>query len=182
MQLTWWKKEPVSVEKIWLKHYQPGVPAEINPDAYQSLVEVFERVVERFHDRPALYNFGITFTYEQLDQYTRHFAAYLQQDLKLKKGDRFAIMLPNILQYPVALFGALRAGLIVVNVNPLYTTDELAYQLSDAGATGIIVLENFASTVQRALPKLPELKHVIVTRLGDLFPPLKAWVTHLALK
>ena len=182
MQLTWWKKEPVSVEKIWLKHYQPGVPAEINPDAYQSLVEVFERVVERFHDRPALYNFGITFTYEQLDQYTRHFAAYLQQDLKLKKGDRFAIMLPNILQYPVALFGALRAGLIVVNVNPLYTADELSYQLRDSGVETIVTLANFANTVEEALPSVPALKNVIVTHVGDFFPFFKSLAFHFILK
>lgn len=170
------------VEKIWLKSYPPGVPAEINPDAYQSIVEVFEKSCQDNHDANAFYNLGVTLTYEQIDKYCRDFAAYLQQELKLEKGSRFAIMLPNTLQYPIALFGALRAGLVVVNVNPLYTADELSFQLNNSGAQAVIALRNFADTVQRALPNMPNVKHVIITNLGDLFSPLRAWVTHLILK
>jgi long-chain acyl-CoA synthetase len=170
------------VEKIWLKSYPPGVPAEINPDAYSSIVEVIMRACQLYPDNPAFYSLGITLTFAQLDQLTQAFAAYLQQHLKLRKGERLAIMLPNILQYPVVMYGALRAGLTVVNVNPLYTADELAYQVNNAGASALVVLANFASTVENALPRIPCVKHVIVTDFGDLFPPIKAWVTQLALK
>lgn len=170
------------MEKIWLKSYSPGVPAEINPDIHQSLVEVFEDSCKHNLDHPAFYNFGSTLTYRQLDKYTRDFAAYLQQELKLKKGDRIAIMLPNCLQYPIAMYGALRAGLIVVNVNPLYTADELTYQLNDSGAGTIIAVANFAATVQKALPRLPAIKHVILTHMGDLLKPLKGWLVDFALK
>ncbi|WP_147277450.1 AMP-binding protein [Aquicella lusitana] len=170
------------MEKIWLKSYPQGVPAEINPDAYQSLAEVIEQSCQQFRDRPAFYNMGVSLTYAQLDEYSREFAAYLQHELKLKKGDRLAIMLPNILQYPIVLFGALRAGLVVVNVNPLYTADELAYQLNNSGAATIVALTNFASTVQKALPRVSALKNVIITDLGDLFSPFKRWMTHLVLK
>lgn len=175
-------KEFGCVEKIWLKSYPPGVPAEINPDAYQSIVEIFERSCRLYQDRNAFSNFGVNLTYRQLDKYTRDFAAYLQQVLHLKKGDRFAIMLPNILQYPVAMFGAMRAGLIIVNVNPLYTADELSYQVNNAGAQTLIALSNFAHTVEKALPIMPVMKHVIITSLGDLFPPAKAWFTNFILK
>ncbi len=170
------------MEKIWLKNYSSGVPAEINPDAYQSLVEVFEKTYHEFRNRPAFYNMGVTLTYDQIDQYSRDFAAYLQNELKLKKGDRLAIMLPNILQYPIAMLGALRAGLIVVNVNPLYTPAELVHQLNDAEVKTIVVMANFAETVQKALPHTPRLKNIIVTRLGDMFPPIKAWMIHFVLK
>src|SRR3990167_4971556 len=168
MQSMIQNKEQSSVEKIWLKSYLPGVPAEINPDAYQSLAEIFEKNCRQYSERPAYYNMGVTLTYNQLEQYTRDFAAYLQKNLKLSKGDRIAIMLPNILQYPVVLFGALRAGLVIVNVNPLYTADELAFQLRDSGAQTIVALPNFANTVQKALPKMPALKNIIITQLGDL--------------
>lgn len=177
-----YEKEPGIVEKIWLKSYPPGVPAEINPDAYSSLVEIFQKSCREYHDRPAFYNLGVTLTYAEIDALSRNFAAYLQQDLQLKKGDRFAIMLPNVLQYPIALFGALRAGLIIINVNPLYTVDELTYQLNNARADVLIVLDHFAHTVQSALPRVPHLKQVIVSQLGDLFSPLKNWYTHIALK
>lgn len=182
MQLKELKKEQASVEKIWLKSYPPDVPAEINPDAYQSIAEVFEKSCDRYHDRAAFYNLGVTLTYAEINQYSRDFAAYLQQELKLKKGDRLAIMLPNSLQYPIAMFGALRAGLIVVNINPLYTADELAYQLNNSGAETIVVMTNFADTVQKALSQTPALKNIIVTNLGDLFPALKAWMMHFVLK
>lgn len=176
------KKDLAIVEKIWLKSYPPNIPAEINPDAYPSVAEVFNRACQRYNDQPAFYNLGVTLTYRQMNQYSQDFAAFLQQKLGLKKGDRFAIMLPNVLQYPVAMFGALRTGLIVVNINPLYTADELAFQLNDSGSESLIVLANFAHTVEKAKKKAPQLKHVILTQLGDLFPFLKAQLTYFVLK
>lgn len=170
------------MDKIWLKSYPPGVPAEINPDAYQSLVEVLEKSCRLYRTRPAFFNMGVTMTYGEWEEYARQFAAYLQQTLKLKKGSRFAIMLPNLLQYPVAMFGALRAGLVIVNVNPLYTEYELAQQMKDSGAETLLVLSNFAHTVEKALPSCPELKNIIVTSIGDLFSQPKAWLTNFVVK
>ena len=169
------------MEKIWLRSYPQGVPAEINPDTLQSLVELLEQSCEKFADLPSFYNLGTAFTYRQLDAHSKAFASYLQNELKLKKGDRFAIMLPNILQYPVAMYGALRAGLTVVNVNPLYTAPELIAQINDSGAETIIVLANFASTVQKALPET-SLKNVIVTKIGDFFSLPKSSLMHFILK
>ena len=160
------------MEKIWLNRYPDDVPAEINPDHYTSLVELFSKAVERFTDKPAFKNMGHSISYRQLEQYSRDFAAYLQQDLALKKGERLAIMMPNLLQYPVVLFAALRAGLIVVNINPLYTERELEKQLKDCGATTLIVLANFAHTLQKVITHT-NVKHIVVTDIGDLFPPLK---------
>ena len=168
-------------EKIWLKNYPPGVPAEINPDKYQSIAEVFEECCQKFSDRPAFYNMGITLTYKELDQLSQDFAAYLQNVLHIKKGDRVAIMLPNILQYPIALFGGLRAGMVIVNVNPLYTVPELVHQLQDSGSETIVVLENFASTLEKALPKT-QIKNIIIARIGDFLSPLKAAAIHFLLK
>ncbi len=170
------------MEKIWLKSYSPGVPAEINPDAYQSLLEVFDITCQKAPKHPAFYNLGTTLSYADVDRDSRHFAAYLQQQLKLKKGDRLAIMLPNTLQYPIVLFGALRAGVIVVNVNPLYTPDELTHQLIDCGATTIVVMANFADTVEKSLPRLPLLKNIIITKLGDLLQPFKGWLINFFLQ
>lgn len=170
------------MEKIWLKSYAPGVPAEINPDAYQSLVEIFDRSCRQYAKLPAFYNLGTSLTYDKLDKLSREFAAYLQEELKLKKGDRLAIMLPNLLQYPVVMFGALRAGVVVVNVNPLYTADELIHQLNDSGACAIVVVENFAKTVETALPNTPDLKHIILTQVGDLLSPLKDYLVNFMLK
>ncbi len=182
MQFKDESSETVNLERVWLKNYPPGVPSEINPDAYRSIVDVMQQSCLRFHDRPAYANMGVTLTFRDWDNLSRDFAAYLQQTLKIKKGDRFAIMLPNILQYPVAMLGILRAGGIVVNVNPLYTADELAHQINDSGAVGLITLENFAVTVEKALPVMSNLKHVMITRLGDLFPLYKAWMVHFFLK
>lgn len=170
------------MEKIWLKSYPPGVPAEINPDAYQSIVQVLEKSCDQFAQRPAYYNLGVTLSFAQINQYSLEVAAYFQQHLKLKKGDRVAIMLPNILQYPIVMFAALRAGLVVVNVNPLYTADELTHQLNDSGAETLIVVTNFARTVQQALPNLKYLKNIIITNLGDLFPFIKAATINFVLK
>lgn len=169
------------MDKVWLQHYQAGVPAKINPDAYSSLVAMFHESCEKFADHPAFSNLGTVITYRELAQLSQHFAAYLQQQLGLAKGDRIAIMLPNILQYPVVLFGALQAGLTVVNVNPLYTPPELAHQLQDSDAQTIVVLANFAHTVQSALPEI-KLKNIIVTEIGDLFSWAKGLIVNSAVK
>jgi long-chain acyl-CoA synthetase len=154
------------VEKFWLQRYPPGVPAEINPDHYPSLVAMFEEAVARFTDQPAYINMGQVLTFRELERQSRAFAAYLQQKLLLEKGDRVALMLPNLLQYPVALFGVLRAGLVVVNVNPLYTPRELEHQLKDSGAKAIVIVSNFANTLEQVVYQTG-VKHVILTRMGD---------------
>lgn len=169
------------VEKIWLKSYPKGVPYEINPDEYQSILDVLNQSCEQYKKEPAFCNYGITINYQQLNDYANAFAVYLQQVLKLKKGDRIALMMPNILQYPVALLGAFRAGLVIVNVNPLYTAPELVHQLKDSETDTIIVLSNFVGTVEKALHSV-SIKNVIVTHLGDLFPRPKAWLMHFFLK
>jgi long-chain acyl-CoA synthetase len=169
------------VDRIWLKSYVAGVPADINPDLYHSIPEVLEQSCQRYAKLPAFHNMGETITFAQLDQYSQAFAAYLQHGLKLKPGDRVAIMMPNLIQYPVAMLGILRAGMIVVNVNPLYTATELVHQINDCGAETIIVLSNFARTVQKALSET-SLKNVIVTDVGDMFPLPKALLINFALK
>jgi len=150
----------------WLAHYPPGVPAEIDAGACSSIVAMFNATCARHPRRPAYSSFGVTLAWSELDRQSARFAAFLASELKLGKGDRIAIMLPNLLQYPISLFGALRAGLTVVNVNPLYTARELQHQLEDSGAGSIVVLENFAATLQEAIGKT-EVKHVIVTSIGD---------------
>ena len=142
---------------------------------------MLDKSCKKFSQDPAFYNLGVTINFQQLDHYALSFATYLQQVLKLKKGDRVAIMMPNVLQYPVAILGILRAGLIVVNVNPLYTAPELIHQLKDAEATTIVVLSNFMQTVEQALPKT-SLKNIIITDVGDLFPQPKAWLVNFYLK
>ena len=169
------------MEKVWLQSYPKDVPEEINPDHYQSLVDLFEESTQKFADLPAFVNMGHVITYRKLEEQSRHFAAYLQNDLKLVKGDRIAIMLPNILQYPIAMFAALRAGLIVVNVNPLYTPRELKHQLNDSGAKAIVVVSNFASTVEKVV-KETAIEHVVVTHLGDQFKPLKRTLVNFVVK
>lgn len=169
------------LEKIWLDSYPKDVPATIDPDTYASLVDVFEESVQKFADAPAFANMGHVITYRKLEEQSRHFSAYLQNELNLVKGDRIAIMLPNVLQYPIAMFGALRAGLVVVNVNPLYTPRELEHQLNDAGAKAIVVIANFADTLEKVVDKTP-VEHVIVTNLGDQFNPIKRTVVNFAVK
>ncbi|HOW61000.1 MAG TPA: long-chain-fatty-acid--CoA ligase [Candidatus Contendobacter sp.] len=157
------------MEKIWLREYSPGVPAEADLNEFSSLKDILEKSCQRFSDLPAYSNMGVTLRYRDIDRLSRAFGAWLQQTLGLGKGERVALMMPNVLQYPVALFGVLRAGLIVVNVNPLYTPRELEHQLKDSGATVIVILENFAHTLQEVLDRTP-VKTVITTQLGDLFP------------
>lgn len=156
------------MEKVWLKHYQTGVPSEINPDTYRSLAEIFENACAQYKNKVAYTNFGSLLTYGALEKKARAFASFLQSELKMKKGDRIALMMPNILQYPIAMFGAFYAGLTVVNVNPLYTIHELKHQLVDSGAQTVVVLANFAHTVEQVWAKT-SIKHVIVTSMGDCF-------------
>lgn len=169
------------VEKVWLKRYPEGVPAEINPDQYSSLVEMFESSVTQFADQPAFVNMGQTITYRRLEEQSRAFAAYLQNELKLEKGDRVAVMMPNLLQYPIAVFGILRAGMIVVNVNPLYTPRELEHQLKDSGAKAIVIVSNFAHTLEKVVYDTP-IKHVILTRMGDNLGLAKGTLVNFVVK
>ena len=156
-----------SSERPWLASYPPGVPAQIDVDEYSSIARVLEIACDRFRHRPAFANMGKLLSYGDVDRLSRQFASYLLNDLKLNKGDRVALMLPNVLQYPIAIFGVLRAGLTVVNTNPMYTARELRHQLHDAGASAIVVLDNFASVLAEVLHDTP-CKHVITTGLGDL--------------
>lgn len=157
------------MERFWLKSYPREVPADVDVGEFSSLVELFETSVARFPERPAFYNLGCTLSYRELDEKSRHFAAFLQKEIGLHKGERVAIMTPNLLPYPVALFGALRAGLVVVNVNPLYTPRELQLQLEDSGARAIVVLENLAHTLAEVLSRTA-VGTVVLTRVGDLLP------------
>ncbi len=155
------------MDKIWLKNYPQGVPAEIDVNKYTSLRDMFERAVKNFAARPAYTNMGRTIDYADLDHESRKFGAWLQNEGGLGRGDRVAIMMPNVLQYPIAVFGALRAGLTVVNTNPLYTPRELEHQLNDSGATVIVIVENFAHVLAEVIART-KVKRVIITGVGDL--------------
>ncbi|WP_133140383.1 AMP-binding protein [Legionella genomosp. 1] len=168
------------MEKVWLKNYQKGVPAEIDINEYRSLAQLFDEACNKHADKIAYENLGHGITYEELNRKCNEFTVYLQQ-LGLKKGARVAIMMPNVLQYPVALFGALRGGYMVVNTNPLYTADELIHQMNDSGAEVIVVLANFAKTVEKALPHTM-LKHIVVTQIGDLLPFVKRIIVNAVVK
>ena len=168
-------------DRIWLKHYPPGIPAEIDPDRFGSIPDLFCKTAARFSGRPAYHNLGYTLSYAALERLSRDFAAFLQGLPGMGKGERVAIMSPNLLQYPVALFGILRAGMTVVNVNPLYTPRELEHQLKDSGAKAIVIVENFARTLQQVLPGTP-VEHVITTQVGDLLPVWKRWLLNFIVK
>ncbi len=170
-----------SLNKVWLKRYPADVPAEINADRYASLVDLFEHATEQYADQVAFINMGQPMTYRQLEKQSRAFAAWLQQGLGLKQGDRVALMMPNLLQYPVALFGVLRAGMVVVNVNPLYTPRELKHQLIDSGASAIVIVSNFAHTLEKVVAETP-IKHVMLTRMGDQLAPVKATLVNFVVK
>ena len=170
-----------TLEKVWLKRYPADVPAEIDPDQYTSLVEMFEQSVARFADQPAFINMGQVMTFRKLEERSRAFAAYLQNELGLKKGDRVALMMPNLLQYPIALFGVLRAGMVVVNVNPLYTPRELEHQLNDSGASAIVIVSNFAHTLEKVVFNT-QVKHVILTRMGDQLSAAKGTLVNFVVK
>ena len=156
------------MNKIWLQSYPPGVPAEINVGEFSSLADLFDKGVRKFAERTAYVCMGKSISYSDLELLSRQFAGYLQGELKLAKGARVALMMPNCLQYPVAMFGILRAGFTVVNVNPLYTARELEHQLNDAGCEAIVIVENFAHTLQEVIGNTKALRHVVVTGLGDM--------------
>ena len=169
------------MEKIWLKSYPAGVPAEIPAPEFRSLRELIEHAFDEYAERPAYTNMGRTMTYAELDRLSMDFACYLQHELGLTRGQRVAIMMPNLLQYPVAICGIFRAGLVVVNVNPLYTARELRHQLVDSGASCIIVLENYAHTVQAVVAETA-VRHVITTGVGDLLHRPRGILTNLFLR
>ena len=169
------------MDQPWINSLPADVPAEIDVHRYTSLLEMFEKAVNTYADQPAFVNMGATLTYRKLEERSRAFAAYLQNDLKLQRGDRVAIMMPNLLQYPIALFGVLRAGMVVVNVNPLYTPRELKHQLVDSGAKAIVVVSNFASTLEAVVDQTP-VKNVIITGLGDLLSAPKRTLVNFVVK
>ncbi len=169
------------MEKLWLNSYEQGVNAEIDITQYSSISDVFRQSVEKFAHQPAFQNMGKTLTYAEVGKLAENFASYLQNVLKLPRGERVAIMLPNLLQYPIALFGILQAGLVAVNTNPLYTPRELEHQLKDSGATTIIVLENFANTLELVLPRT-QIKHVIVASVGEMFGFFKGSLINFVLR
>ena len=170
------------MEKIWLeKSYPPGVPYEIDPDKYASIVDMFHKYTKIYGERSAFINMGAEISYSELAQQATAFAAYLQRDLGLVKGDKFAIMVPNCLQYPIALFGALLAGLTVVNVNPLYTARELEHQLKDSNTKAILIIQNFASILEKVIDKTP-VEKVILTSLGDRLGTVKGAIVNGVVK
>jgi long-chain acyl-CoA synthetase len=168
------------MERIWLKHYPAGVPADIDANKYQSIRDLFEESAASFGERPAYHCMGKEITFAELDRMSAAFGAWLQSR-GLRKGDRVALMMPNVLQYPVALFGVLRAGLIVVNVNPLYTPRELEHQLLDSGAQAIVILENFAHTLEQVVART-QVKHVVVAAMGDLLGGLKGALVNFVVR
>lgn len=165
----------------WLAHYPEGVAKEIGPLPYNSLIEFFEDVFRKYGDKVAFENMGVKITFSKLDLLSTHFAAYLQQELKLKKGDRIAIQMPNLLQFPVIFIGAIKAGLTIVNTNPLYTPREMEHQFKDAGISALVVVANFANHVQEIETKIPA-KHIIVTQMGDLLGPVKGRLVDFVVK
>ncbi|RTE87606.1 MULTISPECIES: long-chain-fatty-acid--CoA ligase FadD [Gammaproteobacteria] len=168
------------MEKSWVSRYPNGVASEIDPDHYASLADIFEESAEKYASNDAFVNMDRVLTFKELDELSTQFAAYLQS-IGLKKGDPVAIMMPNLLQYPVAIFGALRAGMVVVNVNPLYTARELKHQLTDSGAKAIVILKNFATTLQK-IQKDVNLDKVIVTGIGDMLPAPKRWIVNFVVR
>ena len=169
------------MDRVWLKRYPSGVPAEINADHYPSLLDIFEQSIAQYPNKTAFINMGKSISFTELDQQSTAFAAYLQTELGLKKGDAVAIMMPNLLQYPIALMGVLRAGCVVVNVNPLYTPRELEHQLNDSKAKAIVIVDNFAHTLAAIETKV-KLEHVILTTMGDRLGTLKGAVVNFVVK
>jgi long-chain acyl-CoA synthetase len=165
----------------WFKHYPASVEKEVNCEAYSSVADLFDESVEKYKDAVAYECMGKTMSFNQVNEYSAHFAAYLTEELKLKKGSRVAIQMPNILQYPVVMFGALRAGMVVVNTNPLYTSSEMKHQFNDSGADVIVIVANFAYNLEKILHEIPA-KHVIVTELGDMLGGFKGTLVNLVVK
>ena len=169
------------MEKVWLKSYPPGVPEEIDIDAFASVTDVFEQAIAKYGGNPCFSNLGTTLTYDEMDRYTDQLASYLQTLPGMSKGDRIAVMMPNVLQNPIAIFAILRAGYTVVNTNPLYTPRELEHQLCDSGARAIVVMENFCHTLEEVIANTP-IEHVITTQLGDLLKFPKSIIVNLVVK
>ena len=169
------------MQKPWLKSYPAGVPEEIDINEFSSVANIFDTSIERFSELPAYTNFGKTLSYNDVDIYTSQLGAYLKNELGLEKGDRVAVMMPNLLQNPIAIFGILRAGLVVVNTNPLYTTRELKHQLNDSGAKAIIIVENFAHVLQQVVDDT-KIEKVITTKMGDMLSPLKGFIINTVVK
>ena len=169
------------MEKIWLNSYPPGVPAEVPEPQFRSIREMVEHSFQAFPDRPSYTNMGTTINYRELDELSMQFACYLQKTLGLTRGERVAIMLPNLLQYPIAMCGAFRAGLVVVNVNPLYTARELKHQLADSGARCIVILENFAHILEEVIDE-SAIEHVVATGVGDMLKFPKGLIVNLVLR
>jgi long-chain acyl-CoA synthetase len=169
------------MEKVWLKSYPPGIPEEVDLDAYASVTDVFEQAIKRFGKSPCFSNLGTTLSYDEMDRYTDQLASYLQNLPGMARGDRVAVMMPNVLQNPIAIFAILRAGFTVVNTNPLYTPRELKHQLSDSGARAIIVIENFCHTLDEVIADSP-VEYVITTQLGDLLNFPKSLIVNLVVK
>ncbi|NJL74828.1 MAG: AMP-binding protein, partial [Saprospiraceae bacterium] len=167
-------------QRPWLKHYRSSIPADIDVQQYNSLLEMLEESFKKYASLPAFSNMGKTMTYSEIDKLSNQFGAFLQSK-GLKKGDRIAIMMPNLLQYPIALFGAFKAGLVVVNTNPLYTPREMEHQLTDAGATAIVILENFAHNLEKILPKT-NIKLIITTSIGEMLPFLKRSIVNYVVR
>ena len=171
----------MSEQRPWLANYPQGVPADIDPDAYASINDVARQAIDKHRDRQAYHSMGKELSYGELDALVDNFASYLLNDLKLSKGDRVAIMMPNCLQQPIATFGVLRAGLVVVNVNPLYTARELKHQLVDSGASTIVVIDNFGHTLAEIIDETA-IKHVVTTGLGDMLGGLKGGLVNFVVK
>ncbi|MEM1262398.1 MAG: AMP-binding protein [Pseudomonadota bacterium] len=169
------------MEKVWLKHYAEKVPETVEPGEIQSLRDLIENAMSRYADRPSYTNMGVTLTYADLERESTAFAAWLQQTAGLRKGERVALMMPNILQYPVALCAILRAGMVVVNVNPLYTARELKHQLRDSGARAIVILENFAATLADVIADT-DVETVVTTEIGDMLATPKRQITNFVVK
>jgi len=169
------------MDRIWLGTYPPGVPSDIDINEYKSIDDMVTRACHKFARLPAFRNFGVSLSFAEVDRLSRDFAAWLQCRPELQKGSRVALMMPNLLQYPIALIGVLRAGMVVVNVNPLYTAHELEYQLKNSGAKAIVILENFAHVLESVLPAT-SVEVVVTTQIGDLFPAPKRWLTNLIVK
>ncbi|MBF8292797.1 MAG: long-chain fatty acid--CoA ligase, partial [Steroidobacteraceae bacterium] len=166
---------------FWRRDYPPGVPGEIDPDSLRSLKQMFEDACRDYAERPAVSNMGRTLTYRELGEYSRHFAAWLQRQAGLRKGDRVALMMPNVLQYPIAIIGTLRAGCTVVNVNPLYTGRELEHQLNDSGATVIVIFENACAVLQQVISRT-KIRRVVVTGIGDMLGFPKGQITNFVIR
>jgi long-chain acyl-CoA synthetase len=166
----------------WFQHYEKGVPHHIEESSFNSLSDLFSDSLKRYGDKKAFTNMGASLTFKQLDILSDNFATFLLHNLKMKKGDRIALQMPNLLQYPVCAIGAIKAGMIIVNTNPLYTPHEMERQFRDSGARAIVILENFASKLEEVLPGLPDMEHVIVTKIGDMLGGLKGRITNLVVK